>query len=334
VQRYCAPSKKIPNSDKADGITGKFGDVVAVKCNGATHAFAVTCTTIAKETAVWSGFVSCPETPVNMCPPLIVDHGKASSTSPSKVTEATEIICDHGYKKVGTRAVCSSAGSGKVAWTNIPTCAAVSCIEKKIPNSDKADGITGKVNQKVMVTCNGASEPFAVLCIGIGPEKAIWTGVAPCPVATCPVLSVDNGKASSSSPSKKMEIVDITCDDGYKSVGGTSATCIPSDSTDPMKVEWDQIPRCEALSCPIKKIPNSDKANGIIGKVGETIIVKCESGTPQLLICKGIGPGKAAWTDIQSCPEGGAVMFSRVFDGGAEVAAFMSTYLWTILLFV
>jgi len=237
------PLKKIPNSDKADGITGKFGDVVAVKCNGATHAFAVTCTTIAKETAVWSGFVSCPETPVNMCPPLIVDHGKASSTSPSKVTEATEIICDHGYKKVGTRAVCSSAGSGKVAWTNIPTCAAVSCIEKKIPNSDKADGITGKVNQKVMVTCNGASEPFAVLCIGIGPEKAIWTGVAPCPVATCPVLSVDNGKASSSSPSKKMEIVDITCDDGYKSVGGTSATCIPSDSTDPMKVEWDQIPR-------------------------------------------------------------------------------------------
>ena len=54
------PITKIPNSDKANGITGKLNDVVAVKCTGATNAFAVTCIAISQETAFWNGLVSCP----------------------------------------------------------------------------------------------------------------------------------------------------------------------------------------------------------------------------------------------------------------------------------
>ena len=61
----------------------------------------------------------------------------------------------------------------------VPT--AVSCPPTKIPNSDKADELTGKANEKFSVTCNGATKPFAVLCIGIAPGRAIWTGFAPCP---------------------------------------------------------------------------------------------------------------------------------------------------------
>ena len=58
---------------------------------------------------------------------------------------------------------------------------ALSCPLKKIPNSDKADGITGKVDEKVSVKCNGATESFAVVCTAIGPETVSWTGFAPCP---------------------------------------------------------------------------------------------------------------------------------------------------------
>ena len=61
----------------------------------------------------------------------------------------------------------------------VPT--AVSCPPTKIPNSDKKDGITGKVDDAVSVKCNGATKPFAVVCIGIAPGRAIWTGFAPCP---------------------------------------------------------------------------------------------------------------------------------------------------------
>ena len=64
-------------------------------------------------------------------------------------------------------------------------------------------------------------------------------------VPTCPVPIVENGEASSKSPSKAMEAVEITCKNGYKLVGDASANCVPSA---PGKVEWDQIPTCEGRS--------------------------------------------------------------------------------------
>ena len=61
----------------------------------------------------------------------------------------------------------------------VPT--AVSCPPTKIPNSDREDEFTGKANEKFSVTCTGDLEPsFAVTCIGIGPGKAMWTGLSPC----------------------------------------------------------------------------------------------------------------------------------------------------------
>ena len=56
------------------------------------------------------------------CPALDVDHGKASSTSPSNVAEVVDITCDDGYSKVGVNATCSPDGPGKAAWTNVPSC--------------------------------------------------------------------------------------------------------------------------------------------------------------------------------------------------------------------
>ena len=61
------------------------------------------------------------------------------------------------------------------------------------------------------------------------------------PAATCPALTVKNGKASSTSRSKTMETVDITCDHGYKNSGK-----IPICTGDgPGKAAWTNIPTCE-----------------------------------------------------------------------------------------
>ena len=61
--------------------------------------------------------------------------------------------------------------------------------------------------------------------------------------ATCPALSVNHGKASSTSAGNVAEVVDITCDDGYSKVG-TNATCVPDG---PGKAAWSNVPSCEGL---------------------------------------------------------------------------------------
>ena len=49
-----------------------------------------------------------------------------------------------------------------------------------------------------------------------------------------------------------------------------------------------------ATSCPITKIPKSDKEDGITGKVGETASVKYNSvAEPFAVTFLGVGPGKA-----------------------------------------
>merc|ERR1712150_209050 len=96
-----------------------------------------------------------------------------------KTMATVDITCDDGYKKVGTSATCSPNDSGRAAWTNVPTCEALSCPLTKIPNSNKEDGITGKVGDAVYVKCNG-QDPSFVTCTGVGSETAAWTGFSPC----------------------------------------------------------------------------------------------------------------------------------------------------------
>ena len=58
------------------------------------------------------------------CPPLTVEHAKSLSTADSDLAKIKnmDITCDDDYEDVGTKAVCSLDGSGKPAWTNVPTC--------------------------------------------------------------------------------------------------------------------------------------------------------------------------------------------------------------------
>ena len=60
----------------------------------------------------------------------------------------------------------------------IPT--AAECELTKVPNSDKEEGITGKVNDKVEVKCNGDTEAAVVLCNPAGPAKATWSRIQKC----------------------------------------------------------------------------------------------------------------------------------------------------------
>ena len=82
--------------------------------------------------------------------------------------------------------------------------------------------------------------PDGMRCVHSKPDAPIPLVTA----ATCPPLTVANGKASSDSPSKTMETVNITCEDGYKKVG-TIATCSPSG---PGKAAWTNIPICTGRS--------------------------------------------------------------------------------------
>ena len=58
----------------------------------------------------------------------------------------------------------------------------------------------------------------------------------------CSPLIVRNGKASTTSFTKILETVDVTCDNGYERVGDKSALCIPEH---PNKAAWKNIPKCE-----------------------------------------------------------------------------------------
>ena len=61
----------------------------------------------------------------------------------------------------------------------MPTRAALSCPLIKIPNSDREDGITGKLHGFIDVTCNGETEWRFVPCV-IYNAKAVWVNVPTC----------------------------------------------------------------------------------------------------------------------------------------------------------
>ena len=107
----------------------------------------------------------------------------------------------------------------------------------------------GRVSLRVNVSLNAivsVSHCFHFFCVPQVPSRpASSLRCTPtinniAPAATCPPLTVANGKASSTSASKTMETVDITCDDGHRKFG-TSATCTP---TGPRQVAWKNIPIC------------------------------------------------------------------------------------------
>ena len=60
--------------------------------------------------------------------------------------------------------------------------------------------------------------------------------------ATCRDLTIPHGKISSNSKSKTMDTVQITCDEGFNLVNGTSATCSP---VGPGKSDWTSVAGCE-----------------------------------------------------------------------------------------
>ena len=126
----------------------------------------------------------------------------------------------------------------------------------------------------------------------------------PCPslttAAECPALTVVNGKSSSDSASKTIEVVEVTCDDGYKKVGTGATTCSPDG---PGKAKWTNVPSCEGRRCAKKGYPNSDREEGVTAEVGTTLEVKCHDSRETFLInCKASGPGMANWTGAVTCP--------------------------------
>ncbi|XP_035690034.1 P-selectin-like [Branchiostoma floridae] len=153
---------------------------------------------------------------------------------------------------VGTSALtCQADGT----WTGTaPTCAIVQCPIQTPPDNG---GMTGSNNYQdiVQFTCNSGYEMTGVASITCQADGT-WSNSAPtCDAVQCPLLTAPPNGAMTGS-NFYQDVVQFTCDSGYRLVGRSSLQC-QADRT------WDGIvPTCTPVECPVLTAPLNGGMSG------------------------------------------------------------------------
>ncbi|KAI8498127.1 hypothetical protein Bbelb_240710 [Branchiostoma belcheri] len=242
-----------------------YGDVVNFTCEPGYKLVGKSSLTCLSD-GTWNGIlptctaVRCP----SLSPPL-----NGFMTGSNSYGDVVNFTCESGYKLVGTSSLtCLSDGT----WNGkSPTCTAVQCPILLPPLNGFMTG-SNSFGDVVNFTCEPGYKlvgTSSLTCLSEG----TWNGILPTCTDTavqCPSLSPPlNGFMTGSN--SYGDVVNFTCESGYKLVGTSSLTC-QSNGT------WNgKSPTCTAVQCPILSPPLNGFMTGS-NSFGDVVNFTCEPG--------------------------------------------------------
>ncbi|KAI8498226.1 hypothetical protein Bbelb_241700, partial [Branchiostoma belcheri] len=264
----CKAVQCSPLSHPTNGfVTGynSYGDVVNFTCEPGYKLVGTSSLTCLSD-GTWDGTSpTCTGDAVQCSPMSHPTNGFV--TGSNSYGDVANFTCEPGYKLVGTSSLtCLSDGT----WNgNSPTCTAIQCPLLSNPLNGFVSGTNSYVDV-VNFTCEPGYKlvgTSSLTCLSDG----TWDGTSPtCTAVECPLLSPPlNGKVTGTN--SYGDVVNFTCEPGYKLVGTSSLTCL-ADGT------WNGNPAtCTAVKCH----PLSNPINGFVSgsnPFGDVVNFTCEPG--------------------------------------------------------
>ncbi|KAI8515762.1 hypothetical protein Bbelb_065750 [Branchiostoma belcheri] len=298
----CTAVKCHPLSNPFNGfVTGSnsYGDVVKFTCEPGYKLVGTSSLTCLSD-GTWDGKL--PTCTAVQCP-LVSPPTNGFVTGSNSYGDVVSFTCEPGYKLVGPSSLtCLSDGT----WNGkSPTCTAVQCPLLSPPTNGILTG-TNSYGDVANFTCEPGYKlvgTSSLTCLSDG----TWDGTSPtCAAVQCsPLLNPINGLMSGSN--SYGDVVNFTCEPGYKLVGTSSLTCL-SDGT------WDGTsPTCKAVQCPTLSQPPNGFMTGF-NSYGDVVYFTCDQGYRLVgkssLTCLSDG----TWSDLSpTCAVKGFTVWAQSF---------------------
>jgi len=279
-----------------DGYTSSAGSTFTATCTGTTPGV-----------SSWRNVLTCE--PV-ACAAVTVENSDTESLSGYSL-ETRLVTCNYGYSSSsGTTftLTCSTFRPGQSIWTNVLSCEPVACLDLDVVNSDTVS-VSGNTLDTHTVRCDigytsSSGNEYVAVCSAVGPGLSAWSNVYTCNAVSCPLLSISHSDTTLVSRMTSATHL-VTCAVGYTSLAGTSftATCA---GTRPGLSAWINVVSCDAVSCPLLTVSNSDTTL-VIGSTSDTHVVQCNigytssAGNVYTAICSGTQVGESEWFNVVSC---------------------------------
>ncbi|XP_035691422.1 CUB and sushi domain-containing protein 1-like [Branchiostoma floridae] len=241
------PVQTAPDNGGMSG-TNNYQDVVQFTCNSGydmTGAASTTC----QADGTWSN--SAPTCGAVQCP-LLTAPTNGAMTGSNFYQDVVQFTCNSGYELVGRSSLTCQADA---TWDGtVPTCSPVECPLLPAPTNGAKTG-SNFYQDVLQFTCNSGYELVGRSSLTCQ-ATATWDGTAPtCPPVECPLLAAPANGAKTGS-NFYQDVVQFTCNSGYKLVGRSSLTC-QADAT------WDgTVPTCPPKECPLLAAPTNGAKTG------------------------------------------------------------------------
>ncbi|CAK8682038.1 unnamed protein product [Clavelina lepadiformis] len=204
-------------------------------------------------------------------------HGAMSCSRGSRVGSRCTFSCTGIHERFGPRVIVCRRNA---KWSSEPpTCVNVFCPRRNPPVNGRVscslDNLENTICDFECVNNNFrlVGSPSAT-CLDVDDDDlgGRWSHEVPdCELKVCPaILSPINGYVSCSDESNINSQCDFLCNDNYRRVGNSDATCVEQDGG----MQWDkETPTCELITCPdLQSTPQHGQTN-------------CSNGALLLSVC-------------------------------------------------
>nr|XP_013805943.1 PREDICTED: complement receptor type 1-like [Apteryx mantelli mantelli] len=272
----CLPPPGIANGQlNAENGDFTFGSAVTYSCH---HGFSligestIYCTSEDKLNGIWSG--PAPECKGKQCSVPQIENGK--------------VIADNFQFETTVKFICDA--EEEAAWgradASLPPWPPGDCgspprfpfAEPPLPLNDSyPPGTQLRYRCRPGYTAASGKSPY-VTCL----PDTTWSAESDfCIGKLCDPPDIQHGKFDYTTDLRFGAVINFTCNEGYRLIGGSSAQCILKDND----VTWSQLPICErqppAVFCGLPPAIDNGKHNGTTESnfaYGSVVVYKCNDG--------------------------------------------------------